>query len=328
MLRFRLSPIVWGTTLAVLLSVADPVAADDFWRTAARGLQFAGWAPPTGDIGVSRHVFGDGWTVQTTRQLSAVDLYGGIVGIELRPGVDPTTGASTPVSLYTETSIRNWGIPSARFRIATEQTGSLDNVVPVQYNLWLNTGAQDIRVEGQGSLEAQIDINLLGFYDIDAYVTNRGTFEIDGVLYSDSGSTDYDLGPISLSGNIFVDALAALTAPLFAGADVSNPLAVFSGRAKLQNELKQRDMLVARLESGEILSDEEMAQILNTSMMEVLFGGEGSPLIEMAKQQYGNLTSQQQTGVETGAPLYIPEPVSVGLWLALAVAVGIRRRRT
>lgn len=211
--------------MAVAVAVKPAAAVDDFWQTAARGLQFAGWAPPTGDIGVSRHVFGDGWTVQTRRTLDNWTLNGGVVGFELSPGIDPVTGSRQSVSLDTEASFRRWAIPTVNLRIATDRPGT-NNPVPVEYNIFVRTGAQDVELKGQGILEAEVMVNALGFYDIDAMISNRGSFSIVGVLYADQGSLDYDLGPISLSGNVFVDLLAAVTQPLFGATDTANPLAV------------------------------------------------------------------------------------------------------
>jgi MYXO-CTERM domain-containing protein len=300
--------------------------ADDFWRSVARGLQFAGWRPGTGDIGVSRHVAGDGWSVQTVRLLDGFEVFGGVAGFEFNSAVNPLTGARVSPSLTTELSIRTAAIPTARLRVATDQTGT-DTPVPVEYNFWVFTGAQDVSIEGQASIEAEVLVNALGFYEIDAFVSNRGEFEIDGLLYSDAGTLDFDLGPISLSGNIFADAVAAVTAPLFLPNDTSNPMAVFSGRAKLQDQMKRRDELVARIEAGEVLSDEEMNEIITTSMLESVLGGSGSDLVAMATEALQSSTGALDEGAAYDLMAPVPEPVSAAWWLLLAVVAGGYRRR-
>ncbi len=303
---------------AVVVCLARPVSADDFWVNAARALQFAGWnTSDSGAIGVTDHLFGDGYTVWSTRQLTGWELFGGVAGFEFEP-------INNAVSLNTELSVRKWLIPTARLRIGTDVTGT-ETTAPLAYNLWVNTGIQDVQITGQGSLEAQIDINVLGFYDVDAFISNRGSFEIDGLLYADDGTLDYDLGPVSLSGNVYIDALAALTTPLFSAVGVSNPLAVFSGRAKLKNQIEERDAMVARLEAGEVLSDEQMREIIRVSVLEDIFAGGGSQLLESAVD---DLASANVESVEPAFdPLaQVPEPTSAAAWLLL-VGAALRRRR-
>jgi len=295
--------------------------ADDFWVTAARALQFAGWSSTTGDIGVTQHLFGDGWSLQTTRVLNDLHLYGGVVGLD----VDAVTGSAF---LNTELSIRKWLIPTARVRVATESATRGGEVVPVTYSFFINTGIQDVRITGEGSLEAQIDINALGFYDIDAFISNRGKFEIDGFVYNDQGTLDYDLGPVSLSGNVFADILAAVTAPLFAESGTSNPFAVISGRAKLQNRIQQRDELIAKLEAGQTLTDEEMSEILSTSVLESVFGGAGSDLLDVMNEYLASESGSQDSTYLLLVPGFVPEPASCAGWfLLLGLACAGRFRR-
>lgn len=323
MSRLRLLAAI--LTVAMTSGVAvDLAAADDFWVTVARGLQFAGWRPGTGDIGVSQHVFGDGWTVQTTRLLDDFEAFGGVVGFDFSNATSPT-GAVLPTTLDTELSYRTWLIPTVRLRLATELNNT-DTPAPVDYSFWVNTGVQDVEISGTGSIEAQLDINALGFYDLEAFISNRGEFNIDGFLYADDGTLDFDLGPISLSGNIYIDILAAVTEPLFAALGVSNPLAVFTGRAKLKDQLAERDKLIARLEAGEVLSDAEMKEIINTSIMETIFGGGGSDVLELARESLAPDAGLGGDGI-LASSYGIPEPVSFGLWLAAAGAATTGRRR-
>jgi len=320
MRHIRPAATAWAVVMVMGVCI-DTARAGDFWRTAARGLQFAGWVNPTGEIGTYNTLVGDGWNFVATRELNGWEIYGGAFGFELGTG-----SAGTPVSFDTRVQLRRWPIPTVRVNVGTNQTDTT-NPTSVSYDFWVNTGFQDVEIVGEGSLDAQIDINAFGFYDIDAFVSNRGTFTIDGVAYSDSGTLDYDMGPVSLSGNIFVDILAAMTAPLFEAAGTSNPLAVFSGRAKLQNQIKERDLLVARLEAGEVLTDAEMNEIITTSMLASVFGGEGSEVLERATESVQAASVSLSGEATTGQICLAPEPVSAGLWLILSAAV-LRRRRT
>lgn len=316
----RPAATAWAVVMVMGVCI-ETAHAGDFWRTAARGLQFAGWVPNTGDVGVYNTLVGDGWNLETTRDLNEWEIYGGAFGFELSTG-----SGGVPVSFDTMLQLRRSPIPTVRLRVATDQTGT-DSATPVAYDFWVNTGFQDVEIVGEGSLEAQIDINAFGFYDIDAFVSNRGTFTIDGIAYADSGTLDYDMGPVSLSGNVFIDILAAVTAPLFEATNTANPLAVFSGRAKLQNQIKERDLLIARLEAGEVLTDEEMNEIITTSMLASVFGGEGSEMLDRVSESVqGASVSSGDEPMMTQTAL-MPEPISIGLWLVLSAAV-LRRRRT
>ena len=324
MLRSQCAAVLLAAT--VMGTASQRVMADDFWVTAAHGLQYLGWVPASqtvpygaGDLGVFRNTIGDGWTAFTTRRLTDWEIYGGAAGFEFSP-------INSNVSLDTSLQVRKSPIPTARLRVATDVTGT-DQAAPLAYNFWINTGLQDVRLEGTGSLEIQADINALGFYDIDAFISNRGTLEFDGFIYTDESTADFDVGPISLSGNIYADALAAVTAPFFSSTSTANPLAVFSGRAKLQDQIKRRDELVARLDAGQPLTDDEMSEILTTSLLETVFGGAGSDLLDMTRQALKSAAKGQSDGISAATPGVVPEPASLGGWLVLTGAAGLRRRR-
>jgi len=325
MLRSRCAAVLLAA--AVMGATGQRIMADDFWVTAARGLQYLGWVPASqtvpygaGDLGVFRNAIGDGWTAFTTRRLTDWEIYGGVAGFEFSPVNNQA------VSLDTVLEVRKSLIPTARLRVATDATGT-GQAAPLAYNFWVNTGLQDVRLEGTGSLEIQADINALGFYDVDAFISNRGILEFDGFIYADESTADFDVGPISLSGNIYADALAAITAPFFSSTSTANPLAVFSGRAKLQDQIKRRDELVARLDAGQPLTDDEMSEILTTSLLETVFGGGGSDLLEMTRQALKSAAKGKSSAISATTPSVIPEPASLSGWLVLAGAAGLRRRR-
>ncbi len=318
--------VVSAFALVLLTStLAQAQSTNGFWQGAARGLQFIGWRPGTGDVGVTRHMVGDGWSVRTTRDLDSFDVYGGMFGWEFSDYVDPVTGQTFSANLTTEASIRRRGIPTARLEIMTNQTGTT-TPVPVNYDFWINTGAQDVRLSGTASLEATIDFNVFGFYDLDAFLSNRGDLEFDGLGISSLDNLDTDIGPISISGNIFADILAAITAPIFDAAGLDNPFAVISGRAKLKNQLKQRDLLLAKADMGEQLTEDEVSQILQITAMESIFGGRNSDTL----QRINDSIQLEPDALSEGggqAPARVPEPLSLLCWSVGGLALLARRRR-
>lgn len=316
--------------VAVCTFASSPSLADDFWITVARGLQFAGWRPPNGDIGIGRNVLGDGWSVNTTRYLNNIDVNAGVFGWTIDGLQLGSTTDRGEAYLNTELEVRRWLIPSATVKINIQNsTSPTATQVPVIYDLWVKTGVQDVEIKGIGTIKANASINALGFYDVEAFISNRGSFEFNGVLYDDRGTTDYDLGPISLSGNIFADVLAAVTEPLFAGTGTANPFAVLSGRTKLKNQLKERDEMLARLQAGHTLTDDEMNEIITTSILESIYGGAGSDLLAIMADSLESASQSGGMGDLSMTIGLVPEPVSVGSWLLLtgAFLAGRRSRR-
>ena len=58
---------------------------------------------------------------------------------------------------------------------------------------------------------SNIEINQLGFYTLNLNVTNTGSqLTLDGVIANVSDTTDFNIGPIAVEGNIFFDGFVAL----------------------------------------------------------------------------------------------------------------------
>ncbi len=310
----------------VVVGGAVEPAAAGFWRDVARGLQYAGWRPiDGGEIAVVPSQFGDGWTVLTTKRLDGESLYGGVVGIDLFSVRDPLTNQLVPVNLNTEFSARRWVIPTAKLRIATDQTGT-NNPSVIGYDLWFRTGALNVEARGEGSLEMELEFNALGFYSLDAFNSNRGELTLSGLLADETRSMDYDIGPVSVEGHVLIDGLYLLMDPVFESMGAENPFAAFSSLAKLQNQLQERDMLLARLDAGETLTDEEMQQILTTSLMESMLGGTANDRVAVAIEQLSG-TMDSMPEFSESAVYHVPEPVSMGLWLLPVLSIAMRRRR-
>lgn len=94
-------------------------------------------------------------------------------------------------------------------------TGSADIFANnLNYALRAKTGAQDIALSGQLNLSQQLEVNQLGFYTLRLEINNTSSsLAADGEVALGNVDTDFDVGPVSLRGNLFFDgALALLTA--------------------------------------------------------------------------------------------------------------------
>lgn len=81
----------------------------------------------------------------------------------------------------------------------------------LQYALRAKSGAQDAELVGSMSMVGTTEINMLGFYTVELNVNNANSeLRLDGVVVETQDDTDFDIGPVTVRGNIFVDALTAL----------------------------------------------------------------------------------------------------------------------
>ena len=302
-----------------------------FYRGLFRGLSrlSAPTAPSGqrfGQFRVTREPFPDGWRFAFNRSFGP-DAYGYPDRIDL--GVADLTFNSGTVRWQGQVSQR--GIPSVEFTAVTP--------TPLDYTLNINNGIQDLSIENaQLAYSTSMSINALGFYDYVLSVSSRGEYDIDGMLIVDSGSLDFDIGPVNMSGNIVGDALAVLAAPLFV--DTENPFAKFSGRATKMIEAEQtRSGLTARARSGEILTDEEMDDLVQATLIAAALDGTAPDFSYLADEAFApTLEALDVTLVEntTGAgngtaanrSLLVPAPATATLLImASAILVVIRRRR-
>jgi hypothetical protein len=130
-------------------------------------------------------------------------------------------------------------------------TGNLNSVVNgLDYTLAGKTGAQDVLVTGTLDAQTNLEINQFGFYNLTLAVANtNSTTTVDGVIANDSEVSDFNIGPINVQGNIFVDAFVGLLGTL--GADTSG-LAALSPSSPIDrlNEAIQEQLRATELVAG------------------------------------------------------------------------------
>lgn len=187
---------------------------------------------------------------------------------------------------------------------------------PLTYELNYDVGAQATRITGSLLIDADLNLNAFGFYDLGLNYSTRQTVVNSGTVSNSTTDFDADLGPINIRGNIFADALAAITDPLFAAAGQPNPFEQFSGANQLKQAIKaQGDALLASLGAG--LADAPSASTLR---------GASSGFVGPAILRTGGLSSAQTS---TGSPNtgVVPEPpVLLLMLLGIPALLGLRRR--
>lgn len=153
-------------------------------------------------------------------------------------------------------------VPAVRFALSTR--GS-----PLDYRYESYLGSEDMVIDGSLLLNIDTYVNQWGFYDITLQASNRATATSKhGELEDLSARLDYDIGPINLSGNIWLDAAAVLTNPFFERFGTENPFAAFgSSLASLSATGGRIEDFIARLQSGQLLNDDELAQLINNSLL-------------------------------------------------------------
>ncbi len=176
----------------------------------------------------------------------------------------------------------------------------------LSYSLRAKSGLEDVELQGTLNLTQNFEINPLGFYRLQLDIRNsNGISRLSGVLDQSNieqvQDTNFEIGPISVRGNIYVDGILALLNAL--GVDVSGAEQAFplSPIDRINDAINKQLRGQAR-----ILIDPASARLLPAQ--QPLFAAELA----------------QPTGSDG---VVVPEPLSLLLWGGGIVTLAVSRRR-
>ncbi len=289
--------------VVVLAGVMLPAATAraDLQGNLLRGLNLLDY-----QFDLSKNVLGQGYDFSTAAFYNSRIFRLGLAELTLGDGL--------PTTVRMQTGYTTRGLPSARFSLST--IGQ-----PLNYTLDANYGFQDFVAQGSMLLNVDTRVNALGFYDLTLQISNRGSYVTDGFGPTEDGSLDFDIGPIVISGNIYADAVAAITQPFFEATGTQNPFFKFSQTAtKVAAFTETIEDVQARISAGEPISSDDAGKLVSNTVLAALLGEDPSAtlfeslLLPSALQQESLL----QAPVAADRAMPVPEPGTVCL-LALGL---------
>ncbi len=310
------------TLLAAIAAVA--VANADLWENVFYGLDLL--ATPLGSplstnadgtrVNGSRSgrlrivpngVLGGGYRLEFDRTFgpdsrgrTEVLHLGSIGDLALQGGVQATAG-------YTNTA----GLWSASINFVAANLG---------YNMRTKLGAQDAEFRGVLTMANSLEINRAGFYDLTINVGNTDSeFLIDGVVVRDQDETNFDIGPIRVSGNIYYDATLALLNAL--GVDTSDLESVFP-RSPIDRINDAVSEALAGLQAQ--INSAAKPELASLLLQTVLDGDQQAAAQLIDGLASDSLSNPAASGTST---LTVPEPATLLLMLAGGATIRYWRRR-
>ncbi len=216
--------------------------------------------------------------------------------------------------LSTGFSVANRPFQSFDFSFGTAPTGSA-NASPLTYSLNFDLGGQSASFSGSLLIDGGASVDRLGFYTVRLDASSRTTLTGTGENRSEF---DFDLGPVNIAGNIYVDVIAFLTAPLFEAANVVNPFDSLTARNQIQAIVDtQTSDLLELLRNGATPGDSTNQRGITLS------------LVGDRANQHGVRDFFNPGGSNTASAI-VPEPTVMLLMLAglpLACRKASHRRR-
>lgn len=335
--KLRKRVLVLCLSLGTVWAWGSPAEAQ-FYRSLLRGLSRASApAAPSGQrfgqFRISPVPGTDGWRLDMNRSFGP-DAFGrpnridlGLYSLTLNNG-----------QIVTQAEFSRGILPQVSFFSNTPEA--------IDYSVSLNTGFQDFEINNaQLAWTTQWNVNALGFYDYQLSVSHRGEYELDGFTLVDTGTLDFDIGPINLSGNVIADALALVTQPFFDSTGATNPFAAFSGRATKRIEVARTvDEILSRVEAGDVLTEADMDELIEATVIAAALDQTLPDFSFLSRESFastldaingsipGNdVVSVGNTGtVSSGLPqmMMIPEPATSMLMMMTAGMLILWRRRS
>lgn len=286
----------WLPILAAAMMLFPAVRAQaGVWRNVALELQRAGF-----DLQGQRNVYGNGADVRLVTNFNRSFDFGSAELV-----------LSGPLSIEASTTSR--GLDTLDFTIQTALTRDL-NPQPLQYVWTADAGGQRTQVSGDVIVDGGLSIDGLGFYSLNFDMSSRQATEQDGRVADGNSSADFDIGPVDLRGNIFIDLVAAILDPILTGAGLDNPLTGLTGADQLAKLIDAQQLQLPSSQSDLGLLSH---RIINPGVSETVVAS----LLGLDRSGLSSTESSRNAAV--------PEPLSAALMLAGATTLlaGRRRRR-
>ncbi len=260
-----------------------------------------------------RNYFGDGYGYEFTRTFGS-DSYGNFNQFDF----GSLLNASFQGSVHNRVEINRRLVPELKIQMDTSGA-------PLQYNISTAPGGQTFTFSGSLTSNVTANINALGFYTLQVSASNTGTSRLEGYVVTDQQSTDFDIGPVNVTGNIYVDLAAAIVQAI-----ANNPLAssvtdVPSGATGKTKNADGTDVDPATL------TDQQIGEMLGHALIQAMFKQTLSDLtngeLEKLQSALGLTPEDAQNGLSAAGYVTVPEPTTLALLVAPAVIFVFRRRK-
>lgn len=264
-----------------------------------------------------RNYFGDGYGYEFTRTFGP-DSYGNVNQFDF----GSLGSAAFQGSVHNRIEINRRIMPQIQLQMDT--AGS-----PLQYNINTAPGGQTFTFSGAISSNVTASINALGFYNLQVSASNTGTSRLEGYVVTDQQSTDFDIGPINVTGNIYIDLAASLIQAI-----ANTPLASSAADvpSNATGKAKNADGTPISIDASG-LSDQQIAEMLGHALIQSMFSQALSDLTHnelLTLQSALGLTPEDaQKGLTAAgyASAATPEPSTIALLAVPAVLAMFRRRK-
>lgn len=186
------------------------------------------------------------------------------------------------------------------------------------YSLRTTNGAQDMQLVGTLNVSNAFEVNPLGFYTVNVNIRNTDAqLFVDGVVARDQQTTNFDIGPIAVRGNVYYDATLAVLTGL--GVDTTELEQVFPRAPTDQIDQAIRDALQqAGLVAG-TSAEADMSSLLAKAVTDQVTGRvlDGLVATSGATDEAGRTTPASP----------VPEPGTLVLFASGGLVLWHRRRR-
>ncbi len=194
----------------------------------------------------------------------------------------------------------------------------------LSYSMRTNNNGQDVELTGTLNAGANLEINQYGFYNVVVQASNANSeLKVDGVVLRDEQPTNFDVGPIVIEGNLYVDAARALLTAL--GVDTSQFDDIFPKSPADQID----DAIATGLQS--VRADANATAVAGTTdlaplLLQTVLNGDAAAAAALTEGLVnGTLYGEADSG-QTEPAIPAPEPGVVVL-LALGGGMVLRYRR-